>query len=68
MNLEKWMINRKEVLLHEKKDKLFDLLPHAPDYHTMRAELHYILSQIENVRRENEPIIAMNILPVPMIA
>ncbi|MEK6821531.1 MAG: hypothetical protein AABY11_03990 [archaeon] len=52
MSLESWMNARKQVLLNEKKEELFTVIRRDPDFHVRRAELHHVLTRIEQARME----------------
>lgn len=67
MSLENWMNTRKIILLTEKTEKLFNLLPQTPNFHGKRAELYDTLSKMASIKRGFVANVTDN-FGVPMIA
>ncbi len=61
------MNTRKMILLTEKTEKLFDLLPQTGNFHGKRAELYDTLSKMAYIKRGFIAHVADN-FGVPMIS
>lgn len=67
MTLQQWFDNRKRILLIQKRDNLFNTLPHASDFRMTRVELYNVLSRMEMEKRETMEIPTPS-MGIPMLA
>ena len=70
MTLETWMNNRKVVLLHQRKEVLFQQVRKSQDFHRTRAALFDTLTRIEQYKREEMPAETPTLasLSIPLMA